>query len=628
MSNTVKNLIAAIHKYSSNNTNAATQLKNIEQLAKEVLHEHQTLDVAYTYSYGTNTSPLSASIYANALEVFQLLIKLGASPFFKFDRTSPSVIEKTAQDNLMFVDRSIYHAPYQWLMNSKDSPILNWASLQNHGALYDQFKAANLLRANADFSNLPMHVAIRNGRMDLVQEVILAAGDVECAGDIAKQSLLHLAIYGVLSETPQAMDILKYLLKHGASIATFSVFDSPAIFSVLEILIVAKVGISETQQQLAIQVIELLLAHGATLDIATCYRNQTPIMMSLIIGSRKLYDFILEKTNSNTLNCTGTNEGSLLFKFLSRDNQLGQVTSRDLDRLKERGVDFSKNTDLTSVSSPFGKKRDLACHATNMTVLHRYVDRIAKTIGLPLLHSLPEHLKIIKTLIAHGAIPTAKATFTKHDSEYLSVELTAAQYFRELTATLMDDDIHDSYIKNYQDEAQLLNAIDYKSPKEQKTIHQKFHEFRNIERALAGKSILPYSGLPKKSNSAPPPAKKNVVLADLDPHNFETQLNHAKDQKNKTDWQAIKKFLVMHVQKSDSLEDFLERVERFKKPLQLHYDSNERTGVNGSLIYRLFHYFDEYRFTSSWEQLQTFAQNKFGVNINTQYGPQTSIYAY
>lgn len=71
--------------------------------------------------------------------------------------------------------------------------------------------------------------------------------------------------------------------------------------------------------------------------------------------------------------------------------------------------------------------------------------------------------------------------------------------------------------------------------------------------------------------------------------------------------------MLEYVKQVESLQEFLFRIDQFKKPLQLHYNistnSEGKVVSQGSLLYRFFHMFDSHKFPQSWGTLRQFGKD-------------------
>lgn len=642
-SNHIKQLFEAINP----TKNKKEILKDIETLANKVLKEHHTLDLFYKYSYFAHT-PLEAAINTSSVSAFQLLIRLGADPFFRPKPDMPSAIEILAKEyfSLFYAKEKI--PLFEWVMKDKESPVFTWAKLNSNQKLFNEFKIAGLIPKKQYINELPIHVAIEAGRMDLVRDVISAAGSIRRAGDISHMSILQPAILGVLEDRKNALEILKYLLKQGASTQTPDRFGLPAIMQAIS---AGVLYISNVKGEAVFDLVKLLLEHDAPLDITNPNNGHIPLMSAMMMGYKNLFYFLLGKADVKALNHQAIHKPNyLIFQLFDRhSNELGQLDIlKLLSELKEKGLEFNKTIDYNSPADPFGDNsfsdgREVT--ARNMSLLHFYIDNMTHIMDDPF-RKMDKDIEIIQTLIANGANPHAKATFTltKNDRTQkvqTSIELKASEYVRKVADKIIDRygfSTNAFLIKTYQDENEFLKNISYKTKEEQTSLHKKCHQFRNLERVLSGEKALPYSGLPdigktakfaltKQKPSVEPNSvakpKSVIETNDFEPNRFETELLNARVQQKQGNWQALKKSIVDYVKESESLQDFLARVEELKKPLQLHFNitTNSKGEVigYGSKMYRFFHYFDSNKFPNSWETLRKFGQDTYGIDINTQY---------
>lgn len=317
-------------------------------------------------------------------------------------------------------------------------------------------------------------------------------------------------------------------------------------------------------------------------------------------------------------------------------------------RLKERGVEFDRIISKPLLIEHFPMHAEGEGLAENMSVLHFYLSSLETETFFS---SIDKHIEVIQTLIANGANPLAKAKFTltkesseSNQKEVKQMELTASEYFKNII-----EKIHDkgSLLKNYKDEQAFLAEISSKSNEEQKDLCKLFCQFRNFLLVLSGeepnysklpkrkksdKSEVPVTVAPKLVETAEPvEALKPVAepsLAALEPLSIFDKLILARTDEKQDNWKVLKKELVDFVKEAQTKEDFLERIEKCKKPLQLHYDIS--TGSKGEIVYgsrayRFFHYFDTYKFPNSWEQLRKWGQDKYEVDINIQNERNNSI---
>lgn len=643
MGKSVKQLFEAIAEI-KNKKNIEKQLKKIEELAQKVLKKHKTLDLFQQHSYSIQTL-LKAAIEADSIPVFELLVRLGADPCWKPLPDMRSAIEILADHYFslsLFPERK---ALFEWVLTDKASPVFTWAKLKSNQKLYEAFKKADLKKQYID--ELPIHAAIQAGREDLVQEVVSAAGSMQRAGDISRLSVLSTAIDAVAKGGKNSLEILKYLLTHGANPQTSDVLGVPALIHVL----IAKIFSGNIEECLVFDIVKLLLQHGASLDV-TSANGHTPLMLAMNVGFPKLFDFFLDKADASTLNHQAQIKPYyLLFQLLDRnENRLRTLDVLNLlPKLKEKGLEFDKTIIYNSPADPFedalySQGREFS--ARNMSVLHFYVDNMTRAMDDPF-EAMDHHLEIIQALIAHGANPNAKATFTptKQNTSYLygtetvqsSIELTASEYARNIVQPMLHRYCLSSaayWIKTYKEENDFLRQITYETRETQTILHKKFHQFRNLERVLSGEKPLPYSGLPdvrklnqlalkkSKEESKPNQSKSAIVATELDPIQSKAELLDARSQKNQGNWRALKKDLVDYVKEAESLTEFLARVDQFKAPLQLHFDittGSKGETIYGSKLYRFFHYFDAHQFPNSWETLRKFGQDTYGIDINTPY---------
>ncbi|QMT59126.1 ankyrin repeat domain-containing protein [Legionella sp. PC997] len=655
MGKSLRELLKTISKNARTEKKLKKQLKAIEDQAQKILKESKTLDLFDESSY-LGYTPLEAAINSGSVEVFQLLVKLGASPFFKPKPDLPSVLDLLANDYFSPFSSKDKVSIFKWVMTDKESPIFTWEKLIQHPKLFEEFKTAKLIPKKQYLNELPLHVAIAAGRIDLVRNIILAAGSIQKAGDISRMSVLNPAIMAVLDGRENSLQILNYLMQQGANPQTSDALNLPAIMQVIS----APVLYRHNAREAAIfEIVKTLLDHGATLDVTNPNNGHVPLMAAMNLGFKNLFYFLLEKAGTATLNHRAKHSPFyLIFQLFEDDNKLRQLDIlKLLSTLKEKGAEFDKTIERTFYTDPFrsdaySSKRKVS--AKNMTLLHFYLDNMTRTDDS--MQSIEKHLAIIQALIAHGVDPHAKATFVlteevKDETSYsrtkevqTHLELTASEYATKIADKIVSRDYWNSdgfLIKTYRDENEFLKHIDYKSKEEQTRLHKKFHNFRNLERVLSGEKPLPYAGLPncgkmetaalKKQHSveeAKSGVKSVPVIDDLDPKQFEVQLINARAQQNQNEWQELKNSLVEHVKETTSLEDFLAKIEGLKKPLQLHFNVTTSTKGDvigyGSAVYRFFHYFDPYKFPNSWETLRKFGQATYGVDINTQYEQSTA----
>ena len=627
----------------------ARQLKEIASRAGKVLKKYKTLDLFYEHSYSVHT-PLEATIDAASLPAFQSLIRLGADPFFKPKPDMPSAADLLAKNYFERFSSKETAPLFEWLTTDKESPLFTWNKLTSHEPLFEKFKQANLIPQKQYVNELPIHVAIAAGRMDLVQEVLYAAGNVQKAGDIRHLSILRPAIHAVLKGQKNSLEILEYLLRLGASPKTLDSNSAPAIIQA----ITAGIFIENVKEEAILAVLDLLFQHGAS-HYATNTNGYTPLMLAMMNGYPKLFANFLDKADAKTLNHQAQIKPNyLLFQLFDRsENRLWQLDIlKLLPKLKEKGLEFNKTINGHPLVAPF-KESSYSIgevYAQNMSVLHFYVENMAQAIDDPVL-SMNKHLAIIQALVANGADPKVKATFTQTKEEReassyrtkqvcSSIELTAAEYARKIVDKIFNHHSlgYDTYLlKMYKEENDFLKNITYRNKEEQIRLHKAFHQFRNLELVLSGEKPIPYSGLPDigkigrvalKKESPPVvvpesgEAKSAMETNHFDPIQFEADLTKARTEQQQDNWQALKKSLVTYTKEAGSLKDFLARVEQFKTPLQLHFDitTNDKGEIiRGSMIYRFFHIFDPHKFPTSWETLRKFGQDPYGVDINTPY---------
>ncbi|MFJ1268561.1 hypothetical protein ACD661_08355 [Legionella lytica] len=388
---------------------------------------------------------------------------------------------------------------------------------------------------------------------------------------------------------------------------------------------------------------ELLLQHGAILEVTNPHNGKTPLMTAMSMGYFSLFTFFLAKADASTLNHrTISKPYYLLFQLFDvYENRLVELDIFALlAELKNKGLEFDKTIDYSAPSDPFGhrsyeKQREI--FASNMSLLHFYVDNLTHNRDdfFPL---LDKHLNVIQALIAQGVDFTVKATFISTKEEGMNEayeakkvkiirELTAAEYLRHIAEEIIGYDSDAYLIKAYQDENEFLQHIEPRSRTGQIKLHQRFHQFRNLERVLSGKKPLVYSGLPDVRKIEQLALKHHDSpeghAPDMDPQSVNTGLLHARDRADHDKWDKLKKLIVDYVKNAESLPDFLERVEEFKTPLQLHFEVNKDAQGEvvsyGSWLYRCVHYFDPYKYPNSWEALRAFGKKTYGIDINTQY---------
>ncbi|MCW8409614.1 ankyrin repeat domain-containing protein [Legionella sp. PATHC035] len=643
MGKSVKELLNAIEalKYQKE---IGEQLKKIEELANKVLEKHHTLNLVQEDAL--RKTPLEAAIFAASLPAFQLLLGLGADLFFKSKPDMMSAIDILAYMSLRLPYTS-KKPLFEWIMTAKESPVFNWTRLNDNPTLFAAFQQAGLIPQKPTLNELPIHVAIQAGQIDLIQQVVKAAGSIQKAGDFCQMSILKPAILAVLKGQKHSLAILRYLLQQGASNQTWDTNNLPALMQA--ILTENPAHFYDGNQEAVVDIVNLLFEYGATLDVTEPTKNNTPLMSAMERGHKNLFYCLLEKADAKVLNhCAALPPHYLIFQLFNKfANRLRRIdVLKLLAELKEKGLEFDKTIDCSYQIDPFNEKslsETRAVSAQNMSVLHYYIQNMKISTDDPL-ESMDEHLKIIQALIAHGVNFKTKATFTltpnvmTADSGAQKVqsrmELTASEYARKIAYHILNH-YHASLIKEHQDENAFLRDITDQSREEQTRLHKIFHQFRNLERVLSGEKSLPYCGLPNikkreqcalqkpKAESKPIPALYQLVLeADFEPTRFKSLLINARTQHIHSSWQALKTSLVDYVKETDSLQDFLARLEQFKESLQLHFNvttNSKGEVIYGSRIYRFFHYFDPHKFPNSWETLRKYGQETYGIDINTPY---------
>ncbi|MFJ1268562.1 hypothetical protein ACD661_08360 [Legionella lytica] len=213
-SKSIENLFTVIKEYNKSE-NKTKKLTEIKGKAKKVFADHQTLDLVYDSLFSFAVSPLQAAI--GSLEVFKLLIDEGANSFFSPKPDLGSPIDILANKYFSSYCSVEEKATFEWLMTAEDSPVFTWNKLANNSRLLHAFIIADLIPDELQMDELPIHRAIQAGRLDLVQEVITAAGSVQAAGDVYRMSILSPAIQTVLLGQKNAMELFQYLLQQGAS---------------------------------------------------------------------------------------------------------------------------------------------------------------------------------------------------------------------------------------------------------------------------------------------------------------------------------------------------------------------------------------------------------------------------
>lgn len=378
MSKSIKQLFAAIAEL-KNEKQKETQLKKIEELAQKVLKKHNTLNVFQEDSDYVHT-PLEAAIAAGSIRVFQLLVRLGADPFWKPKPDRPSAIDFFINH---YFSRDHYHERgelFEWVLTDKGSPLFTWAKLKTNQKLDEAFKKANLKKPY--LNELPIHVAIQAGSMDLVQQVVDAAGGLQRAGDISRMSVLSTALDAVLEGQKNSLEILKYLLEQGSSPQTSDVEDAPQLIHLL-----TRMTGSNIEEFIALVAVNLLLHHGASLDV-TDARGCTPLMLAMEVGMPKLFVLLLDKADARTLN----EQAQILLNYLLfqlLDKEESRLSTSDvliaLRQLKEKGLKFDQTIDYHSPADPFENAthspwREIAVQ--NMSLLHFYVENMTRTGGI------------------------------------------------------------------------------------------------------------------------------------------------------------------------------------------------------------------------------------------------------
>ncbi|MDR3502408.1 MAG: hypothetical protein P4L79_07480 [Legionella sp.] len=636
-SKSIESLFTAITEYNGSK-NKAKKLKEIESKAKKVIKEHKTLDLAYESLSSFAVNPLQAAI--GSLDVFKLLIGLGANPFFNPKPELGSPIDILANKYFSAYCKNEEKAVFEWLITAKESPVFTWAKLSTNSHLSAAFESAGLIPKEPLIDELPIHAAIQAGRIDLVKEVINVAGSMQAAGDINRMSILSSAIRAVFLGQKNALELFLYLLEQGAST---QLSNGSKLSPIIQVLTARVFFHSNAQEKLVSDLVKWLLERGATLEVSNPHNGNNPLMTAMSMGYPSLFDFFLEKANAATLNHRATSKPNyLLFQLFDEyENRLvGLDILKLLPALKNKGLEFDKIIDYSSPADPFGNssyEERREAFASNMSLLHFYVDNLTHNRD-DFFALLDKRLELIQALIANGVAPDVKATFTYIKEERvegayetkkvkISRELTAAEYLRQIADKVIDHDSDAYLIKTYPNENEFLQHIGHKSREEQIRLHKQFHQFRNLERVLSGERPLVYSGLPDvrkiEQLALTRQDSQEELVPGIDPNTVKAGLLNARDLKDHGDWAELKKSIVDYVKDAGSLQDFLERVEQFKKPLQLHFDIN--TDANGevvsygSMTYRFFHYFDPYKFPGSWESLRTYGKNTYGVDINTQY---------
>ncbi|MCA0403725.1 MAG: ankyrin repeat domain-containing protein [Proteobacteria bacterium] len=619
------NLLKNIKRYAKHKN--AAQLEKIKQTAAEVLEKHKSLDLEIIdkkHPESIHYTPLHAAINIGSLEVFELLIEMGASPFFKPNNSqSMSVILDLANS-----DSEDKKRLFNWLIQDEHSPIFTWKKLEkNNNELFLEFQKSGLVpEEQSDI--LPLHKAIEAGRLDLVKAIISLSDSIEKAGNIVNKSILKPAIINFLEEKENAKEILIYLLKQ-ANLEKEELIKLPALIASC---------IPKVKDNLVYEVVKLLVKHGANPNVFTSSNGMTLVMYAMAHGYKKLFNFLLKKVDAKILNHEAfSSPYYLAFQLFNiSSNGLTSDIPKLIVKLKERGVEFDRIISKPVLIEHFPMHAKGEGLVENMPILHFYLSSLeAETF----FSSIDKHIEVIQTLIANGADPLAKAKFTltkesfePNQKEVKQMELTASEYFKNII-----EKIHDkgSLLKNYQDEQAFLAEISSKDKEEQKDLRKLFCQFRNLLLVLSGQepnySKLPKSKKSDKSEVAVTVALKPVIepnLAALEPLSIFDKLILARTDEKQDSWKVLKKELVDFVKEAQTKEDFLERIEKCKKPLQLHYDistSSKGEIVYGSRAYRFFHYFDTYKCPNSWEQLRKWGQDKYEVDINIQNERNNSV---
>ncbi|MCA0403724.1 MAG: hypothetical protein LCH30_08000 [Proteobacteria bacterium] len=567
-------------------------------------------------------TPLHTAIEINSIEVFKLLLDLDANPFFKPSPQHASAIDTIVGEalSLIRINKDKSDSLFEWLMKDKDSPLFTWEKLKSNVnmAKYFNFDESNLSQLNID--QLPIHIAIKTGRIDLVKGIIKEAGSLQLAGDTYKTSVLRPAILNMLTGEANSEEILTFLLEQGGDVEAEGIWSLPLIVYVQASSLFE---LSDVKEEKILAVIQLLVKFGAKLD-ATNGTKMTLPMQAMSFGYESLFNFFLERVNEKILN-QKSYSSCLLFQVFSRyDNKL-KIDRRELiAKLKNKGLSFDKTIYYYAPANPWGKSDKNEADAENMSVLHFYIHSLIDSFN-SCFYRIDEHLEIIQLLIANGANPNVKAKFNFKKE---TMELSPAEYLKKVASQIHDD----GYLfVNNPEEQQFLRQISYRDKKDKIRLHKIFHHFRNLERALSGKSVLAYTGFPDNEKLAKQALQKNEEKSQL-PNESESifeSLISARDKERQNDWKALKQSLVNYVKNAPTLEAFLERIEQFKQELQLHYDLSKNgkgETVYGSTLYRFFHYFNTHKFPNSWEQLRAFGQDNYGVDINTPYEEKSNDY--
>ncbi|USQ13645.1 hypothetical protein J2N86_13345 [Legionella lytica] len=636
-SKSLESLFVAINEYHGSK-NKTKKLKEIKSKAENVIKKYNTLDLAYRDPVTfLPVNLLQAAMVSS--DVFKLLVGLGANPFFngKSERDSPiNLLAYKYFPGYCNVEERVI---FEWLMTDKESPVFTWSKLAEKESLFNAFVTAGLVPREWQIDELPIHVAIQAGRLDLVQEVLKAAGSMQAAGDINQMSILSSAIRAVCLGKENAIEIFLYLLREGASTQLSNGLKLPPIIQLLTERVFLQ---SKVEEKLVFNMVKWLLEHDARLDVTNPNDGSTPLMTAMSMGYHSVFDLFLETADAATLNHRATSKPNyLLFQFFDENRLVDLDILKLLPELKSKGLEFDKTINYSSPADPFnnrlyGERREI--FASHMSLLHFYVDNLTHNNRDDFFPLLDKRLEVIQALIAHGIDPKATATFTYTKNERvegayetkkvkISRELTAAEYLRQIADKVISHDSDAYLIKTYRDENEFLQHIEIRSRNEQIKLHKQFHQFRNLERVLSGEKPLVYSGLPDvrkmEQLALKSQGSQDGFVSGLDPNTVKNRLLDARESKDHEDWKELKKAMVDYVKQAESLQDFLERVEQFKQPLQLHFDVNRDANGEvvsyGSLSYRFFHYFDPHKFPSSWESLRAFGQTTYGVDINTEY---------
>jgi ankyrin repeat protein len=660
----VKKLIENINKLTPflDEKKKVRQLKKIQGLVQKVLKKHKTLDLIVQNDY-KRVTPLHAAIASRSLAAFKMLVALGASPFFKPDNESESVVETLANNWFNPFGGDPTEQIFKWLQSDKKSPVYTWSKLEKNKVLFEKFKKAALIPEKKHLNYLPIHAAIKAGRMDLVDDIIKQAGSLQAAGDLPRMSVLDDAISAACKGNQNALKILRNLLQKGADIKQTGSHNRPVIMLAVQAGLLS----DKVNEDDIFNVVKLLKEHGASLGAVNPNNGLTPLMVAMERGYSKLFDYLLEQSSVKAINKTAFDKKSLAFKLFDRNaNRLETV--KTMKKLKDKGLRFDQTIGMNNPTHRFDDSviSEKKVTASNMSLLHFYVSEqlAGYHFGINPLDELDKHIEMIQTLTASGTNPNVRAIFTikekKRDNSNKpqqvtsTIELSAAEYARWLIQKIISGRSHDynigayvNKIKKHKDESEFLKSLpSYMKKKEKIKIHKMFHQFRNLERVLSGQKVLPYVGFPKIKKFAKPvelqqkstgsellikkqKSSPNLVSSGERKVSNETKQSLAKQYLDKLtaarwklekhDWKTIKAKVIDHVKSAMSLEEFLERVTEFKESLQLHY--NESVSSNddvkrGSMMYRLFHVFDANKLPGSWEAVRKFGNARFGVDIN------------